>query len=127
MNRPNIVWICTDQQRPDSLGCYGNPIVRSPHIDSIARAGARFNRHLTPMQICSPSRATMVTGLYPRNHQLATNGMALPESRPTLMTRLAGAGYRTHGVGQAAPATAAGASRDEHARLASILDQARVG
>ena len=100
MNRPNIVWICTDQQRPDSLGCYGNPIVRSPHIDSIARAGARFNRHLTPMQICSPSRATMVTGLYPRNHQLATNGMALPESRPTLMTRLAGAGYRTHGVGK---------------------------
>ncbi len=100
MNRPNILWICTDQQRADSLGCYGNPVVRSPHIDSIAGRGTRFTRHLTPMQICSPSRATMATGLYPRHHQLITNGMALPASVPTLMTRLGDAGYRTHGVGK---------------------------
>ena len=100
MTRPNILWICTDQQRSDSLGCYGNPIVRTPHIDSIAKHGTRFNRHITPMQICSPSRATMATGLYPRNHQLITNGMALPESVPTLMAILSDDGYRTHGVGK---------------------------
>ena len=100
MTRPNILWICTDQQRSDSLGCYGNPVVRTPHIDAIAKQGVRFNRHITPMQICSPSRATMATGLYPRNHQLITNGMALPESIPTLMTMLANSGYRTHGVGK---------------------------
>ncbi|MGB1008457.1 MAG: sulfatase family protein [Thiolinea sp.] len=100
MSRPNILWICTDQQRSDSLGCYGNQQVRSPHIDSIAQSGVKFNRHLTPMQICSPSRATMLTGLYPRHHQLITNGMALPETVPTLTRTLAEDGYRTHAVGK---------------------------
>ena len=100
MAKPNILFICTDQQRSDSLGCYGNQQVRSPNIDSIADAGVRFKRHITPMQICSPSRATMITGLYPRNHQLITNGKALPESVPTLTQTLADAGYQTHAVGK---------------------------
>ncbi len=100
MNKPNILWICTDQQRSDSLGCYGNEQVRSPNIDSIAQAGVKFQRHLTPMQICSPSRATMLTGLYPRHHQLITNGRALPENVPTLTQTLADNGYRTHAVGK---------------------------
>jgi len=100
MTRPNILWICTDQQRSDSLGCYGNPIVRTPNIDSIAQSGVRFNRHITPMQICSPSRATMLSGLYPRHHQLITNGMALPGSVPTLSQALADNGYNTHAVGK---------------------------
>ena len=100
MNKPNILFICTDQQRSDSLGCYGNQQVRSPHIDSIATSGVRFKRHITPMQICSPSRATMITGLYPRNHQLITNGKALPESIPTLTQTLVDEGYQTHSVGK---------------------------
>ncbi len=100
MKRPNVIFICTDQQRSDSLGCYGNPIARTPNIDSIAASGVKFTRHITPMQICSPSRGTMITGLYPRNHQLIMNGMALPESVPTLPGILSGAGYRTHGVGK---------------------------
>ena len=98
--RPNILWICTDQQRSDSLGCYGNPVARTPNIDSIASGGTRFTRHITPMQICSPSRATMFTGLYPRNHQLITNGRALDTHLPTLTALLAGSGYRTHSVGK---------------------------
>ena len=100
MKRPNILWICTDQQRSDSLGCYGNPIARTPNIDSIAETGTRFTRHITPMQICSPSRATMFTGLYPRNHELITNGRALDTSLPTLTQTLSDAGYRTHSVGK---------------------------
>ena len=100
MNKPNILFICTDQQRSDSLGCYGNQQVSSPHIDSIAASGVRLKRHITPMQICSPSRATMITGLYPRNHQLITNGKALPESVPTLTQALVDAGYQTHSVGK---------------------------
>jgi len=100
MKRPNFVFICTDQQRSDSLGCYGNSIARTPNIDSIAHDGARFDRHITPMQICSPSRATMITGLLPRHHGLAMNGMALSESVLTLPTVLSENGYRTHGVGK---------------------------
>lgn len=100
MRRPNFLIICTDQQRSDSLGCYGNRFARTPNIDSIAQGGARFDRHITPMQICSPSRATMVTGLYPRHHGLTVNGVALPEEVPTLPAVLSANGYRTHGVGK---------------------------
>jgi len=100
ISKPNVIWICTDQQRSDSLGCSGNKIARTPHIDSLAAAGTRFTRHITPMQICSPSRATMFTGLYPRHHELITNGMALNSQVPTITGLLGGAGYRTHSVGK---------------------------
>ena len=100
MNRPNILWICTDQQRADGLGCAGNPIVRTPNIDSIAANGTRFTRHITPMQMCSPTRGTLMSGLYPRHHGLSTNGRALPDDVPTLPALLSDSGYRTHGVGK---------------------------
>ena len=101
MNKqPNFVFICTDQQRSDSLGCTGNSHSKTPNIDSIAMSGIRFRRHSTPMQICSPSRATMLTGLYPRHHRLATNGMALPEDVPVVTRLLEAKGYRTHGIGK---------------------------
>ena len=98
--RPNFLVICTDQQRADSLGCAGNAQAITPHIDSIAERGLRFTRHSTPMQICSPSRATMLTGRYPRHHRLAVNGMALPGDVPLLTQKLVEKGYRTHGVGK---------------------------
>ncbi len=97
---PDFIFICTDQQRSDSLGCYGNTIANTPNIDAIAATGIRFDRHITPMQICSPSRATMITGLYPRHHKLAVNGMALPHDVPLLTEFLANAGYKTHSVGK---------------------------
>lgn len=99
-HRPNFLFICTDQQRSDSLGCSGNVQARTPHIDGIAADGVRCTRHSTPMQICSPSRATLLTGLYPRHHRLIVNGMALPAEVPVLTDMLTGAGYRTHGVGK---------------------------
>ena len=85
MTRPCFVFICTDQQRSDSLGCYGNTQVRSPNIDAITGGGMRFNRHITPMQICSPSRATMVTGLYP--HTPATGQSACHGKRKDTLGR----------------------------------------
>lgn len=98
--QPNILVICTDQQRSDSLGCTGNRQASTAHIDSIAANGARFRRHSTPMQICSPSRATMLSGLYPRHHRLVMNGMALPDDVPVVTDTFKAAGYRTHGVGK---------------------------
>ena len=100
MKNPNILFICTDQQRFDSLGCSGNPIARTPNIDFIARQGAFFTNHTTPCPLCMPSRATLFTGLYPRNHGLVTNGMALDQEIPTLPGLLCAAGYHTHGVGK---------------------------
>ncbi len=98
--RPNILFICTDQQRSDSLGCAGNHRARTENIDRIAANGVQFRRHSTPMQMCSPSRATMISGLYPRNHKLAKNGMALPSDVPVVTDTLAASGYRTHSVGK---------------------------
>jgi arylsulfatase A-like enzyme len=100
MQKPNIVFICTDQQRFDSLGCSGNSLARTPNLDAIASQGVRFTNHTTPCPICSPSRASIFTGLYPRNHGLTVNGMALDQRLPTLPGQLATAGYRTHGVGK---------------------------
>ncbi len=100
MEKPNIVVICTDQQRSDSMSCSGNPIVSTPNIDRIASEGTRFTRHITPCQICAPSRASIFTGLYPRNHRLVCNGMALDPSIPTLPKLLSSAGYQTYGVGK---------------------------
>jgi len=100
LKRPNFVFICTDQQRNDSLGCCGNPLAATPHLDRLAAKGVRFTRHNTPCPICSPSRASLFTGLYPRHHKLAVNGMALDTEIPTLPAMLSQAGYRTYGIGK---------------------------
>ena len=99
-HRPNFVVLCTDQQRADSLGCYGNTHVRTPNIDALASRGVCFDDHLTPNQICSPSRGTMVTGLYPRHHGMTTNGRTLHDGLATLPGLLSRAGYATHAVGK---------------------------
>jgi len=69
----NIVLILADQHRADCLGCYGNPIVRTPNIDALAGRGVRFTHAFTPSAICTPARASIQTGLAPRNHGLLFN------------------------------------------------------
>ena len=98
--RPNFLFFCTDQQRADSLGCYGNALASTPNIDALAARGLRFDNHLTPNQICCPSRGTMVTGLYPRHHGMTTNGRTLKHDLPFLPALLAAEGYDTHAVGK---------------------------
>ena len=68
---PNIVFLLTDQQRFDSLGCNGAPICRTPAIDEIAATGMRFANAYTPIALCSPARGSLLTGLYPHNHGAA--------------------------------------------------------
>ena len=58
----NVLAILTDQHRADTLGCYGNPMVRTPHLDALAASGTRFDRWYTPSAICTPARASVLTG-----------------------------------------------------------------
>ncbi len=65
---PNLVFILTDNQGAWTLGCYGNPDIRTPNIDRLAAAGIRFTRALSSNPVCSPTRATFLTGLIPSQH-----------------------------------------------------------
>ncbi|MFH1264400.1 MAG: sulfatase-like hydrolase/transferase [Planctomycetota bacterium] len=66
--RPNVVLIMTDNHSPWTLGCYGNPEIRTPHIDRMAREGVRFTGGYSSNAVCSPTRATWLTGLIPSQH-----------------------------------------------------------
>jgi len=72
----NIIFIQTDQQRRDFLPCYGNSTVHTPNIDRLASEGAVFDNAFTPSPICSPARASLLTGRYPSRHGILRN----PES-----------------------------------------------
>jgi arylsulfatase len=95
MNKPmNVLWICSDQQRWDTLGCSGNPFVRTPHLDGLARSGVNFEHAYCQTQICSPSRGSFLTGRYPRTNKLRANGQTLPASEVLIGRLMAEAGYR---------------------------------
>jgi len=71
--KKNILLLLTDQHRLDSLGAYGNTICKTPHIDSLARSGIRFDNAFTPTAICTPARASLLTGMWPHKHRLLAN------------------------------------------------------
>jgi arylsulfatase A-like enzyme len=99
---PNILWICSDQQRDDTLGCYGNRFVRTPNLDRLAAGGVLFERAFSQSPVCTPSRASFLTGRYPRTCRTRQNGADIPEDEVLVTKMLSGAGY-VWAVGQAAP------------------------
>lgn len=101
MARPNILLVCTDQQRTDTLGCYGSTFTRTPGFDRVAEEGTRFNRAYCPSAICTPSRASMLSGQYPIRHGSWNVGVNTGDDVTFLSHRLAGAGYQTRLVGKA--------------------------
>jgi arylsulfatase A-like enzyme len=100
MKRPNIILIMTDQQRADHVGCYGNPTVRTPHINSLAERGVRFDRLYVAAPSCMPNRASIMTGRMPSSHGVWTNGVPLSPRATTYVHHLREAGYRTALIGK---------------------------
>lgn len=91
--QPNILWICTDQQRTDTLGCYGNPNVSTPHIDKLASMGILFERAYCQSPVCTPSRSSFLTGRYPRTTRCRQNGQKLPSDEKLISKLFAERGY----------------------------------
>ena len=76
-NLPNIIVILTDDQRWDAIGYAGNKIIKTPEQDQLARVGTYFNKAFVTTPICGASRATIITGLYERNHNFTLGGTTL--------------------------------------------------
>ena len=98
---PNILWICTDQQRWDTIHALGNDAIRTPNLDRLVSEGVSFTRAYCQCPICTPSRASFLTGLYPSAIHVNRNGNAYFPEGVTLVTRvLADAGYDCGLVGK---------------------------
>ncbi len=98
--RPNFLFIITDQQKAEHLGCYGNALVRTPHIDRLAAQGWSADRMFVATPICMPNRATLMTGRMPSVHGVRHNGIPLSLDATTFVHLLADAGYRTALIGK---------------------------
>ena len=99
--RPNnVLLLWSDEQRPDTLGCYGNPRVSTPHLDRLAAGGALFEQAYCTQPVCSPSRASALTGLYPHTHGVRRCNVVLDPAVPTLAELLRAQGYAGGYVGK---------------------------
>ena len=90
----NVLIILTDEHRFDAVGCNGNPIVKTPNLDQLAAEGVNFHGHTCSSPICTPARASVLTGKYSRAHGAITVGVKMDPETETLATWLAQAGYR---------------------------------
>ncbi|MET9736277.1 sulfatase-like hydrolase/transferase [Streptomyces sp. NPDC006458] len=97
--RRNILLIVADQLRADALGCYGNPITRTPHLDALAARGARFAEHFSVTAPCGPARASLLTGVHQSVHRVMDNSTVADDRLPTLAIQLAASGVSSHVVG----------------------------
>jgi N-acetylglucosamine-6-sulfatase len=93
--RPNVLFILCDDLRWDALGYAGNPHVKTPHIDRIAHEGLDFRNAFCTTSLCSPSRASILTGLYAHSHGVRDNFTELPTNLPNFPRTLQQAGYET--------------------------------
>jgi arylsulfatase len=98
--RPNLLLVTFDQLRYDSVGCTGNPVIKTPTIDSLASRGVLFQNNYCQTPQCVPSRMSIHTGRYPHTHRTLTNSYHIPDDEPTLARVLGAAGYRTVVTGE---------------------------
>ncbi len=98
--RPNIVFIIADDLAWDDLGCTGNPGVRTPNIDRLAKGGMRFTNAYLTISSCSPSRASIITGTYPHQTDAEQLHWPLPADRLTFVELLKASGYWTAAAGK---------------------------
>lgn len=98
--RPNVLFILCDDIRWNAMSCAGHPTLKTPNIDRIAKEGVRFSNTFCTTSLCSPSRASILTGLYAHGHGVRDNFTELPTHLPHWPKRLAESGYETAYMGK---------------------------
>ena len=98
---PNILWYCTDQQRYDTIGALNNPFVITPNIDRLVHRGTAFTKNYCQSPICTPSRASFLTGCYPNAMRAPRNGnFTYSDQYPLISKILSDHGYDCGLVGK---------------------------
>lgn len=99
-SRPNIVFVLIDDLRHDTFGFMNHPFVETPHIDALAGKGMRFENAFVTTSLCSPSRASFLTGQYMHNHKVVDNADRMPSGTVTFAQLLQQADYETAFIGK---------------------------
>jgi arylsulfatase A-like enzyme len=98
--RPNVLFILTDDQRSDCIGLAADSKMKTPHIDRLGREGIHFRNHFCTTSLCSPSRASILGGLYAHAHGVSDNFTEYPRHMPSWPAELRKAGYETAYIGK---------------------------
>ena len=96
--RPNILWYCADQMRSDTISALGNPHIRTPNLDALTARGMAFEQAYVQSQVCTPSRASFLTGRYPISTRVYQNETEYFPKSETLISRLLADGGYTAGL-----------------------------
>ena len=98
--RPNVLFVLCDDLRWDSLSCAGHPHLKTPHIDQLTREGTFFANTFCTTSLCSPSRASILSGLYAHTHGVTNNFTEFPTEMASFPRTLQTAGYETAYIGK---------------------------
>ncbi len=96
----NVIFILVDDLRYDAMGCMGHPFLKTPEIDALAREGVNFENAFVTTSLCSPSRASILTGQYMHRHRVVDNNNLAPPGTIFFPQYLQQAGYQTAFVGK---------------------------
>ena len=96
----NVIFIFIDDMRFDSMSCMNHPFLKTPNLDKMASNGVLFNHAYVTTSLCSPSRATILSGQYAHTHGVMNNSTLLPQGTPTFPVELQKTGYETAFIGK---------------------------
>lgn len=97
---PNMIFVLTDDHRWDALSAMGHPFLQTPHLDRLANEGILFENAFVTTSLCSPSRASFLTGQYAHTHGVVTNHTPWDNRNVTFLEQLNAAGYETAFIGK---------------------------
>jgi len=98
--KPNLLFILGDNHNAQTMGCAGHPFIKTPGMDRLAREGVMFERSFNTTSLCSPSRASILTGMYAHRHGVLNNHTPWTDRESTFMEHLSRAGYATAFIGK---------------------------